>query len=161
MVPRDSFRQFHLNESHQTKVERCRCRCLCPHATPHGAHSGSGGTLGAQNILRRPWSIRAQKRRRWIPLGTIRPSIASPLVIKQRLSRGRSLSHCPLTNSPLGKFRQIRPVPLTRPHTQRPQRGVTPAGQRRMYSIGTGNREFWMHLWRMFSKRNPKEKGGG
>ena len=49
---------------------------------------------------------------RSIPLGTIRPSKASPLVIKQRLSRSRSLSHRPLTNSPLGNFRQIRSVSL-------------------------------------------------
>ena len=113
MVPRDSFRQFHLNESHQTKVERCWCRCLCPHATPHGAHSGSGGTPGAHNIIRRPSSIHAKRHRGQIPSGTIRPSIASPLVIKQRLSRGRSLSHRPLTNSPLGNFRQLRQIPLT------------------------------------------------
>ena len=29
----------------------------------------------------------------------------------------------------------------------------------RMYSIGTGNREFWMHLWRMFSKKEFEGKG--
>ena len=28
----------------------------------------------------------------------------------------------------------------------------------RMYSTGTGSREFWMHLWRMFSKRNSRER---
>ena len=28
-----------------------------------------------------------------------------------------------------------------------------------MYSIGTGNREFWMHLWRMFSKKEFEGKG--
>ena len=150
MVPRNSFRQFHLNESHQTKVERCWCRCLCPHATPHGAHSGSGGTLGAQNILRRPWSIRAQKRRRRIPSGTNRPSIASPLVIKQRLSRGRSLSHRPLTNNPLGSRRRA----------QRPQRGVTPAGQGCTQSVPViGN--FGCTYGACFRKRNSREKGGG
>ena len=46
-----------------------------------------------------------------------------------------------------------------------PRRATASAGRNtrwtRLYSIGTGNREFWMHLWRMFSKRNPKEKGGG
>ena len=26
-----------------------------------------------------------------------------------------------------------------------------------MYSIGAGSREFWMHLWRIFSKRNSRE----
>jgi hypothetical protein len=146
MVPRNSFRQFHLNELHQPKVERCRCRCLCPHATPHGAHSGSGGTPGAQNILRRFSFIHAKKHRRQIPSGKIRPSIASPLVIKQRLSRGRSLSHRLLTNSPLGNFRQIRPVLCERTYA------TASAGRNtrwtRMYSIGTGSREFWMHLKR-------------
>ena len=29
----------------------------------------------------------------------------------------------------------------------------------RMYSIGTGSREFWMHLWRMFSKKEFEGKG--
>jgi len=29
-----------------------------------------------------------------------------------------------------------------------------------MYSIGTGNREFWMHLWRMLSKKEFEGKGG-
>jgi hypothetical protein len=29
----------------------------------------------------------------------------------------------------------------------------------RVYSIGTGNREFWMHLWRMFSKKEFEGKG--
>ena len=31
----------------------------------------------------------------------------------------------------------------------------------RMYSIGTGSREFWMHLWRIFSKRNSRERDRG
>ena len=78
-------------------------------------------------------STQTKEHRGQIPSGTIRPSIVSPLVIKQRLSRG-----CRCATASAGRNTRWT----------------------RLYTIGTGNREFWMHLWRMFSKRNPKEKGG-
>ena len=50
---------------------------------------------------------------------------------------------------------------IQRPFQARAYFGGLPPRLARLcsYSIGTGKREFWMHLWRMFSKRNPKEKG--
>ena len=88
---------------------------------------GGGGTPGGvedsrtrepptpyrPNILRRPLATHYKKHRRRIPLGTIRPSIASPRALAQRLSLGRSVGHRSLTNSPLGNFRQLRQIPLT------------------------------------------------
>ena len=60
-----------------------------------------------------PCPLTTKKHRRRIPLGTIRPSIASPRALAQRLSLGRSVGHRSLTNSPLGNFRQLRQIPLT------------------------------------------------